>query len=408
MESLKIALASDWYYPKVGGIETHIHELAYNLLKLGHEPHVFTHDYRHYKWNRIEKVPYPVYRLRGLVYIKRAHISLGPGSLIEANRIYKKVGFDVTHVHSIYSPLGLALANLSRGIRGVPVVATNHSFFSWHSRAARLSLPLLRRSLCRVDSFIAVSRAVAEDTRKVLGRSLRGRMIYVIPNAIDVSMWRPPEPEEAEEARRSLGIGSGERVVTVIGRFTERKAVHTAPRIVRAAAEKAGRKVMLLIIGDGPLRERVLEEAARYNGGPLRVIVKGFMSRSELRRVYWASDLLFATSKMEAFSITALEAMASAVPVVGYRGCGLEDVAGNDSGVLVANEDEAVESIAGLLADDEARARLAAKAVERAQKKFSWSAILPRIIQVYREAMDLAVLEDKRYLLYRLWRWIKG
>jgi len=86
----------------------------------------------------------------------------------------------------------------------------------------------------------------------------------------------------------------------------------------------------------------------------------------------------------------------------------VEDVAGNDSGVLVANEDEAVKSIAVLLADDEARARLAAKAVERAQKRFSWSAVLPRIIQVYREAMDLAVLEDKRYLLYRFWRWIKG
>jgi 1,2-diacylglycerol 3-alpha-glucosyltransferase len=61
MEGLKIAIASDWFYPKVGGIESHIDELARNLLFAGHEPYVITHDYRYMK-PYVDSFPYHVVR----------------------------------------------------------------------------------------------------------------------------------------------------------------------------------------------------------------------------------------------------------------------------------------------------------------------------------------------------------
>ena len=406
METLRVALVSDWFYPKIGGIETHIHELALNLLRAGHEPHVITHDYRHHEGIRSwddRKLPYPVHRLHGSIYFKRVHVSLGPGALVEANRLYKRLRFDVTHVHSIYSPLGVAVAKVSRGIRDVGVVATNHSLFSWDSKVSKLTAMLVRRSLRHVDVFIAVSRVVEEDTKRLLGDKLGDRPLLRIPNAVDPVYWRPPEPEERERARKLLGIGSDEYTVLVIGRFTKRKAVHRAPRLAAAAAEKTGRRTRLLIVGDGELRRLVEEEAARYSNGLLRVDIHGFQPRERLRLYYWAADTTLITSRMEAFSITAVESMATGTPVVGYRGCGLEDVVAPGTGFLAGSDDEVVEALAMLAADEELRHRMAAAAARRAQALFTWDAVLPKILDAYRLAMTIAETEDKHYLLHRAW-----
>ena len=403
MESLKIAIASDWFYPKVGGIETHIDELASRLVQLGHEVHVFTHDYRHYPWSREEpQRDYTIHRLRGSVYMKCCHVSLGPGALRQANSIYKAIRFDITHVHSIYSPFSIGFANLSRGIRGIPVVATNHSLFSWHSAAARVALPLLRMHLRRIDSFIAVSSVVAEDTRRVLGKRLRLRPVYVVPNAIDPSFWRPPEPRERERARKALGLGP-EPVVLVVGRLTRRKAVDRAPAIVHRAAKLLGKRLQLLIVGDGPARGTVEDAIRRHSNGLLTARVIGFVERSQLREIYWAGDVLLLTSRLEAFSITALEAMASGVPVIGYHSSGVRDILAGGGGLLVSDEESAAEALAGLLSDTDALAKLRRNAVTRIQEGFTWDTVLPRILDVYRKTIEYATLEDREYLLHKLW-----
>ena len=412
MEKLKVALASDWYFPKVGGIEYHIHELALNLMRLGHEPHVLTHDYRHHTPPPRDNVPYPVHRLRGLFYFKRGHVSLGPGMLLEANRIYKRVGFDITHIHSIYSPLAIAIANLSRGIRGVPVVATNHSLFSWHSRAARyLVRPLLRHFLRRVDAFIAISRAVERDTRRLLGRSLRGRPVYLIPNGVDTRFWRPPEPEERLKARRELGLGERDVAVLSVGRMTRRKRIHTVPGTLAKASSlvNGGRRLALLIVGDGELRGLVEAEAARYRDSFSVVHLSGFVGRERLRSYYWAADILYIPSSLEALSLVALEASATGLPVVGWNGSGLEDVVVDGvTGFLGRSDSEAAEKIAWLASSEELRIRMGAKAAERVQRLFSWETVIRLIVNAYYETIKSAEAVDKRYLLYRAWRAIKG
>lgn len=404
MDSLKIALASDWFYPKIGGIETHIHELALALQRMGHEPHVFTHDYRVLKPYR-DSFPYPVHRLRGTFYLKSAHISLGAGSLIEANRVYKEVGFDITHIHSIYSPLAIAIANLSRGIRGVPVVATNHSLFSWRYSTIPI-VYVLRRLLRRVDAYIAVSRKVAEDSRRLL--NLNGHPVYIVPNAVDPSFWRPPEAEERNGARKRLGIPEDRFTVVAVGRFTRRKRMHVVPRIVKEAAKRAGKRLHVVIVGDGPLAGLVKEEARRCS--PYTSIdIIGFVERQRLREIYWAADVAIVPARLEAFSIAALESMACGVPVIGFRESGVSDaIADGVTGFLVDSDEEAAARIAELALDDDLRAKLSQNAPLHVARHFSWDKVVQSILEIYRATIDAASGSDKRYLLYKLWRWIKG
>ncbi len=403
METLKIALASDWFYPKIGGIETHIQELAYNLLKLGHEPHVITHDYRKFPSRFEDNFPFPVHRLKGEIYNAKEHVSLGVLLIHQANKLYKKEKFDLTHIHSIYSPLGILVANVSRGVRGVPAIATNHSFFEWDLRR-ELWLPVLRYALKRIDAIIAVSRAVAQDVKKVIKH--KDKPIYIIPNAIDIGFWRPPDHEERVKARRMIGAEPFDFVVFAPGRFTERKRIHEVPRIVANASRLLGpgkRRLYLVITGDGPLADKVRDEVRRYSD-LIRVHLNGFVDRRMMRNYYWAADLTIVPSRLEAFSITALESMACGTPVIGYRGGGIEDlILDSITGFLVGDDREAAEKIALLAMNDGLHASMRDKAPYHVAKNFSWDKVIYWILDVYKTVMDSANPEERLFLLYKAW-----
>lgn len=139
-----------------------------------------------------ELPPYEVHRFRGRITINSFHVSVGTGMLREVNELYKKEHFDITHGHSIYSPIAVGVSNLSSGIRGgTPSLITNHSLLG-SSMLNPAYTAILRLSLRKVNSFIAVSEAVERDLRSILGKSLKGRATYVIPpNGIDTEFWKP-------------------------------------------------------------------------------------------------------------------------------------------------------------------------------------------------------------------------
>jgi len=407
LETLKVAIVSDWFYPKIGGIETHIHELALHLLKMGHEPHVITHDYRKYKSKYRDDFPYPVHRFKGLLYSSRLHVSMGWRMLTKINELYKLERFDLTHAHSMYSPMSITTSNISKGIRSTPVVLTNHSLFSWNNMIARSLLPLLRWSIKRVDVFIAVSRIVRRDTLRILREKGSVKPVVIIPNGVDTSFWRPPEPTERSEARKRLGVDSSATVISVVGRFTRRKRIHIVPKIVYKAWRREGGRVELVIVGDGELRGRVEDEARKYMRPPwFKVRVEGFLPRHRLREVYWSSDIFLVPSRMEAFSITALEATATGLPVVGFRGSGVADIVeATGSGVLVFSEDEAVDAIVNLIRNVDTRMAMGEIGVTRVQQIFSWPNVAEKVVETYRAALDSK--NDGLFLLYKIWRMIK-
>jgi glycosyltransferase involved in cell wall biosynthesis len=297
MESFKIALASDWFFPSVGGVEYHIHDLATYLVEMGHEVHVITRfgDYPD------EKLPYEVHRFKGRITIDSFHVSIGTGALKRINELYKKEGFDITHGHSIYSPMAVGVANLSAGIRGVPSVVTGHSLLGG-SILNPAYIMLLRLSLRKVSSFIAVSEAVKSDMSSILGKSLGNREIYLIPNGIDTDFWRPPE--DKEERKESLGLKGV--VIATTSRLTKRKRIHVIPKVAKRVKEEYGENVTFLIIGDGPERSNIERLIREYNVGDV-VELLGRQPREKVREYLQASDVYLSPTIYEAFGIAALE-----------------------------------------------------------------------------------------------------
>ena len=408
MEGLKIAIASDWFYPKVGGIESHIDELARNLLYRGHEPHVITHDYRYMK-PYVDSFPYKVTRFSGFLYFRKHHVSTGVEQLWKINEFYKREEFDITHIHSIYSPLAVATSAVSRGIRHVPVVATNHSFYGAPKHLDVLLGPFLRRNLDKIDTFIAVSTPVARDTRELLGESLKDRHVLVLPNGIDTDKWRPPEPEERESARRGLGLRD-ELVILYLGRMTERKQAHRIPFMLREALKQSKipkRNVRLIIVGNGPMRP-LLEKNLKTTGIGEITEIYDFMERGRLLPLYWASDVVLMPGILEAFPVVGLEAMATGRMVIGRNESGLSDMVVNGvTGLLAKSEKEMAEKIAWALNNRELVQVMGEEGRKIVKEKFSWDVVLSRLLEVYRLTMEMRDEVDRRYGFYKLVRGLK-
>lgn len=397
MESLKIALVSDWFFPGIGGIEHHIHELALNLTKLGHEVHVITRFGQYPD----RELPYEVHRFKGSLNVDSFNVSIGVRMLREINDLYKRERFDLTHGHSIYSPMAIGVANLSIGIRGVPSIVTNHSLLG-DSLFSLTYLFLLRASLRKINYFIAVSRTVERDFLDILGTGVENKEIRVIPNGIDGAFWHPVE--DKEEWKEKLGLEGV--VVMTTSRLTKRKRVHLIPKIAHDLKKYGVRGVKFLIVGDGKERERIRRLIEAY-GVERDVLMLGQMPRELIREYLWASDIYLSPTIYEAFGIAALEAMACGIPVVANNHGGTSEIVEHGrSGLISSNDKGLLENLIYIIGNEGLREEMGKYGRRRAEENFTWDKVVKDIINAYEDTINGFV--EKPFVLYKIHRGIKG
>jgi glycosyltransferase involved in cell wall biosynthesis len=114
------------------------------------------------------------------------------------------------------------------------------------------------------------------------------------------------------EQRASLGVQSEDIVVGSVGRFVEQKDYPTQLRGF-ALAYRAEPRLLMILIGDGPLRGE-LEALAAQLGIASRLRFLGF--RADVANLFRALDLFVLTSKFEPYGIALLEAKAYGVPII--------------------------------------------------------------------------------------------
>jgi glycosyltransferase involved in cell wall biosynthesis len=127
-----------------------------------------------------------------------------------------------------------------------------------------------------------------------------------IPNGIAVPLY-------AGEPDRALLNLDGERGEIVVGAVAGLRPVKNLPRLVRAFASMANKQSRLVIVGEGPERERIVAEAHAL-GVADRVDLPGF--RGEPWRWIGAFDIFALSSDSEQSPISLLEAMAAGLPAV--------------------------------------------------------------------------------------------
>jgi glycosyltransferase involved in cell wall biosynthesis len=292
-----------------------------------------------------------------------------PTLAVELARILKERRIDVIHCHH-YSPYvyGLLATVMHPRVR---LVFTEHGRLSdaAPSRKRKIVNPLLARWPARL---YAVS---ADLKRHMVAEGFPAQRLNVIYNGIDAGK-RPTAPQR-EAARRALGVPQDAFVVGTVGRLDPVKNI---PSLLRAfallAREYPGAR--LVIVGDGPDRGALQAEVDSLGLGDT-VVFTGY--RSDVRAIMPAFDLYANTSTYEGVSLTILEAMASALPVVATNvGGNPEVVVDHETGRLVAGHDKAIAgALLELAGDPNQRHAMGNAGRWRVKRHFS----IDRMVQQY-------------------------
>jgi N-acetyl-alpha-D-glucosaminyl L-malate synthase BshA len=241
----------------------------------------------------------------------------------------------------------------------------------------RSYLPITRFGIERSDAVTAVSVHLRNVTRDVFRPE---KEIEVIPNFIDPERWKPPEegtvcrvaPQERRVLLHVSNFRPVKRVLDVVEIFAG------VNRVIPA---------WLIMVGDGPDRPAA-EELCRAKGLSSTVTFLGNIPF--LESVVPTADLYLLPSNSESFGLSALEAQACGVPVLGYDAGGLPEVV--EKGVTgflrpVGDvEGLAAEAIA-LLSDPARHAAVSAASRRRAVSLFDAARIVPRYLNVYENVL---------------------
>lgn len=247
---------------------------------------------------------------------------------------------------------------------------------TWHT-------DLAYRNYRTADRFIAVSHYVKE---MMIQHGADGKKIVVIPNGVDIDMFAPGA---MEAARRELGLPLDSFIVLFTGNLVPRKGID----VLLKAFEKSSHAYpnsMLLILGDGYDREK-LTKLAQELGVANQVQFAGFRMLPEMPLWYRACDVFVMPSWAEGLSLSILEAMAAAKPVItSFPTVGKHDaVEPGKSGWLTKYGE--VDELAAVLEESmnqpQLTNRMGKKARQAAEAQFSWQSIGERTMNIYREVL---------------------
>ena len=173
----------------------------------------------------------------------------------------------------------------------------------------RLSAYLCKRTIC-----------VSDKLRDRLVKELRfpAWKMITVRNGVSISEFVPSEYSGAV-ARRKLELGQDEFLLVCVARLSEQKGIDL---LIQAMARvlSDGVRCRCVIVGDGPLREQLVEQA-RELGLSGHVLFEGF--QKDVRGYLQAGSAFILTSHMEGLPLSLLEAMACGLPSI------VTDVGGN-------------------------------------------------------------------------------
>lgn len=370
---MRIGIVSQSYYPRYGGVTEHVHALAVELRRRGHQVTILTSRFRKGETgetNGVRRIGYNI-----LVPFNRAFVdfTIGWGLKGQLKRAIRELDLEVVHVHCPSAP---TLPVFAVAVSDRPTVGT------FHSTGGRTAMqdffqPALGPLMAKLDARIAVSQ-----TARVTGELYYPGPYEVIPNGVDVERFNPqvePYPEWRDPDKVNL---------LFVGRLDPRKGVRDLIAAIPEVVERTEGRARLLVVGDSYLRPQIEAEVAEQARRHIHFL--GHVPSADLPRWYATGDIFCSPATgNESFGIVLVEAMAAGRALVcsdipGYR---TVVTPGENAACFPPGDVRALaRTLAQLVHDAPRRARLAEAGRARALD-FAWPRVVDRIEAVYRDAV---------------------
>lgn len=232
----------------------------------------------------------------------------------------KEQSFSILHTHGPRSNLfGIVL----KTIVGMEWVTTVHSDpqldFIRGGLRGTIFTKLSKFALRKMDHYFAVTEAFRQ---KMIALGISSNKITTIYNGIDYS-----EPLSREVTlRTSLGYSDQDFVMVIVARLHPIKGHHEL--FAAMAGLQAYKHIKLLVVGDGPSREVLIDQVNRL-GISDRVQLVGF--RKDIRALFSISDVGLLTSYSESFPLVMLECANEGRTMIGTDVGGVKELVADPS-----------------------------------------------------------------------------
>jgi glycosyltransferase involved in cell wall biosynthesis len=324
-------------------------------------------------------------------HLRLAAWSALPAALLagwfKAMRVAHKTRATVVHAHWVI-PNGV-MAALAAGAR--PVVVSLHGTDVFVAERHRL-IGHAARAVFRRAGWVT---ACSEDLRtRAIALGADHARTETMPYGVDAERFAP-SPDTRARLRSEWSLGEAP-VVFAAGRLVTKKGFES---LIDAAQQLAPRfpRLRVLIAGDGDLREPLARLASSTSGV---VTLLGDRSQDEIASLAAAADVIAVPSvhdeagNVDGLPNFALEALASATPVVATRVGGLPDaIADGITGLLVPERApiQLADAIGRLLADPHTARDMGAAARARVMRDFGWPRVAERLEHAYDAAAERPV-----------------
>lgn len=281
---------------------------------------------------------------------------------------------------------------------GVPVVigpmnggmSFPPGYEDYESVVARHGIQLTRKAGAFFNWLIPGKRRAAallvanERTRQALPIKSHPRIIELVENGVDFSIWRQ------FDTRTPSSDETGLRLV-FLGRLVHLKALDITFEAVRLSRQ-TGLDIRLDIVGDGPERQR-LEKLSNSLDIGHAVRFLGFRPQRECVDVLAESDALILNCLRECGGAVVLEAMSLGLPVIASDWGGPADYLDASCGILVSPVPRSdfpqrlAAAISFLARNPAKRHAMGLAGAQKVREQYDWDKKIDRMLQIYDEVL---------------------
>lgn len=381
--SLRIGLFTDTYAPQVNGVSVSLQMISEGLKKRGHQVTIFAPKFPGYKDNEAN-----VMRLPSLKYLNNPPIYVAVLGTPRSTWKLTREHFDVLHAHSPAS-VGL-LAYLTASTKRLPLIYTYHTsitdythYIKFIGNTGIIKYAAAWFSKASTDLGDQIIVPSPKFHRLLLNQKVK-QPIHVIPNGIDLSMFKTAKNPGA--LRNRLGLGPEAQILLTVGRMDPEKRLEFIVEAFNLIADRVP-NAHLVFAGDGGARKSVEEKAGAIRAKD-RIHFLGMVNRAELPDIFHDATVFLSASTTEVHPISVIEAIASGLPFVAVNDEAFEGML--DDGVngytVELDVQKYADILAGLLPDRERLHRFGAHSAALSEK-YSIEAQVKALEALYMEAI---------------------
>jgi len=379
---MKIAYFTDTFTPEINGVTNTLNKLSHYLETKEIQHAFFTADYS----NSGVKEPDVFTRMKRVHRFPGVKLSISPESCLAFPKKSEIAGLcddfapDLVHVTTEF---GIGYKGVKYAIsRGAPLIMSSHTDFCSYLKYHNLNAlePAVEKYLKWFYSFSEKTLVPSKHSLERLNR--KGyKNLGIWSRGIDTSRFNTGF--KSTELRNKLGAGD-KFVFLYVGRLSPEKGLYMLLHAIREINRLFPERAVFVFTGDGPYADNIRQ------AGLENVIMTGFKRGRDLSEIYASCDCFAFPSGTETFGNTALEAMASGLPVVGVANGGVVDFLTHNYNSLLSgdgDENAFTENLISIMESEMLRNELSKNAVKTALSR-DWDGIFNSLIEDYADLLE--------------------